>query len=222
MFIYEHVFKIGVIMSEQTTDRRVRRTRQALQDALISLILEKGYDSVTIEEITDRADLGRTTFYLHFKDKEELLVRAIDSIAEDFIVTHSADLDRDFSPEKALEKLNVNLDERMLYHVFNHAKENADLYKVMLRGEGSIKATERMRVLISEEAIKRFRHYSGVKLKVPLDFFGTFFAGALIESVTWWLENDQPYEVEEMVENFQQMFIHGALNSIIIEPSLDK
>ena len=204
-------------MNDQQLDRRVRRTRQALQDALISLILEEGYDSVTIEEITDRADLGRTTFYLHFRDKEELLVHAIDSIAEDFIEKHAALLDSDFTAEKATQKLKVNLDERILYHIFEHARENADLYKVMLRGEGSIKATERMRVLISQEAIKRFPKENGVKLKVPLDLFGSLFAGALIEAVTWWLENDQPYDVRSMVEYFQQLFIYGALNSIDIE-----
>lgn len=201
-------------MSDQQSDRRVRRTRQALQDALISLILEKGYDGVTIEEITERADLGRTTFYLHFRDKEELLIQAVNSIAEDFIEKHAALLDQDFSPERAYRKLQLSLDERILFHVFEHARENADLYKVMLRGEGSIKATERMRDLISEEAIKRFPTKSGVKLKVPLDFFGSFFAGALIEAVTWWLENEQPYDVESMVKYFQQLFIYGALNTI--------
>lgn len=61
-------------MSDKQLDRRVRRTRRALQDSLTSLILEKGYDAVTVEDITDRADLGRTTFYLHYKDKEELLI----------------------------------------------------------------------------------------------------------------------------------------------------
>jgi AcrR family transcriptional regulator len=201
-------------MSDQQIDRRVRRTRQALQDALISLILEKGYDSVTIEEITDRADLGRTTFYLHFRDKEELLLQAVESIAEDFIEKHAVDLERELTPELTLESLRVNLDERILFHVFEHARENADLYKVMLRGEGSSKTTERMRLLISEESIKRLQNRPAVELKVPMNFFGAYFAGALIEVVTWWLENDQPYDVEDMVEYFQQLFIFGAMDTV--------
>jgi len=201
-------------MSDQQIDRRVRRTRQALQDALISLILEKGYDTVTIEEITDRADLGRTTFYLHFRDKEELLLQAVESIVEDFIEKHIMDLERELTPELTAESLRVNLDERILFYVFEHARENADLYKVMLRGEGSSKTTERMRLLISEEAIKRLQHHPAVELKVPLNFFGAYFAGALIEVVTWWLENDQPYTVEDMVEYFQQLFIFGAMDTV--------
>ena len=52
-------------------DRRVERTRESLQKALIELIAEQGYDSITIQEIVDRADLGRTTFYLHYNSKDE-------------------------------------------------------------------------------------------------------------------------------------------------------
>src|SRR5712692_10072592 len=54
-------------------DRRVQRTRQLLQDALIAMVIEKGYDAVTIQDIIDRANVGRATFYAHFADKETLL-----------------------------------------------------------------------------------------------------------------------------------------------------
>ena len=70
---------------EKRQDRRITRTRNQLREALFELILEKGYDTVTIEEITDRANLGRTTFYLHYKDKEQLLLESINSIANDLL-----------------------------------------------------------------------------------------------------------------------------------------
>jgi AcrR family transcriptional regulator len=56
-----------------TPDRRVRRTRQALQDALFTLMTEKGYDAVTVQDTIDRADVGRSTFHSHYADKDELL-----------------------------------------------------------------------------------------------------------------------------------------------------
>src|SRR5215210_3732427 len=55
------------------TDRRVRRTRRALHDALLTLMIEKSYDAITIQDIIDRADVGRSTFYSHFTDKRDLL-----------------------------------------------------------------------------------------------------------------------------------------------------
>lgn len=200
-------------MTDNNIDRRVRRTRHALQEALISLILDEGYDAVTIEEITDRADLGRTTFYLHFRDKEDLFMYAIDTICEDFIEKHEKLLALINSPE-TLKKVQLNVDERILYHVFAHARKHADLYQVMLGGEGSAKASKRFSSVIKEEVIKRLEGVAHLNSKVPLEIFAVFFSGTLIELVSWWLEEDQPYSIEEMVNYYQQMFIFGALDTL--------
>src|SRR5262245_17355252 len=56
-----------------TPDRRVRRTRRALQEALIGLMTEKSYEAVTVQDVIDRADVGRSTFYTHYTDKDKLL-----------------------------------------------------------------------------------------------------------------------------------------------------
>lgn len=201
-------------MNEKHVDRRVTRTRRALQNSLIQLILEEGYDSVTIEEITDRADLGRTTFYLHFRDKEDLFMQAIDTIGEDFIDQHENLFSLINHPENTLEKIQLNLDERILYHIFLHARENADLYRVMLRGEGGVKASQRITDIIKSETIKRLERIPAINCKVPIEIFAVFFAGTLTELVTWWLEEDQPYPIDEMVNFFQQMFIFGALDTL--------
>ncbi len=201
-------------MTDPNTDRRVRRTRRALQNALVELILEKSYDAVTIEEITDRADLGRTTFYLHFRDKEELLMHAIDTICEDFIETHSSLLAEIDSPQNALKKMRYNLDERILYHIFAHGRDNADLYKVMLRGEGGAKATQRFANIIQDETVKRLKQIKDLHIQVPVEIFAVYFSGTIMEMVTWWLEEDQPYSIQKMVAYFQQLFIFGALDTL--------
>ena len=65
------------------TDRRIQRTRQFLRTALLELIKEKGYDAISIEEITERANVGRATFYLHYKDKEDLLLEEFREMANE-------------------------------------------------------------------------------------------------------------------------------------------
>ncbi len=69
-------------------DRRIQRTRQLLHEALITLILEKGYDAITVQDILERANLGRSTFYAHYQDKEALLLSGFqelfDATAPDF------------------------------------------------------------------------------------------------------------------------------------------
>ena len=65
------------------TDRRIQRTRQSLRTALLELIKEKDYDAISIEEITERANVGRATFYLHYKDKEDLLLEEFSEMANE-------------------------------------------------------------------------------------------------------------------------------------------
>ena len=66
------------------TDRRVQRTRELLQKALIELISERGYDAITIQDIVDRANVGRTTFYLHYNSKDELFMSCHEAIVSKF------------------------------------------------------------------------------------------------------------------------------------------
>jgi len=66
-----------------TQDRRIRRTQQLLAQALIALTLEKGYEAVTIREITERADVGYATFFRHYHDKDALLQEVLDALVEE-------------------------------------------------------------------------------------------------------------------------------------------
>ena len=66
------------------TDRRVQRTRELLQKALIELIRERGHDAITIQDIADRANIGRTTFYLHYSSKDELFMSCHEAIVGEF------------------------------------------------------------------------------------------------------------------------------------------
>lgn len=74
-------------------DRRVVRTRTTLYDSLVQLIRERGYDSIRIEDILERANIGRSTFYAHFKSKDELLERSLDRLRQELISTVEATQD---------------------------------------------------------------------------------------------------------------------------------
>ena len=71
-------------MRTKENDRRVRRTRALLRDALVTLILEKGYNAVTVQDIIDRANVGRSTFYAHFENKDKLLLSGFDDVRNVF------------------------------------------------------------------------------------------------------------------------------------------
>jgi hypothetical protein len=67
-------------MKGKKEDRRIGRTRKMMHEALMALIVEKGYESVTVQDILDRADLGRSTFYSHYRSKDELLLSGFDHL----------------------------------------------------------------------------------------------------------------------------------------------
>lgn len=187
------------------TDRRVRRTRQLLRDALMALILEKGYDSVTVQDITDRANLGRATFYLHYRDKEELLTRSVEAIYES-LTEHIEPLSRD---------LMITQRKLPLEAVFRHAAENRDLYRVIVRGQGTNAVVMRIRGLIAANIQCQFESWSlAAESKMTLEVISHFIAGSLLAMMTWWLEHNMPYTPDEMSDLFSALVMPGVIAQI--------
>ena len=187
-------------------DRRVSRTRRQLRNALMELILERGYNAVTIEDITERADLGRTTFYLHFQDKEELLVKSLEEIAEELKI--QVEQIADLGIEEGGTRTNP------VSVVFRHVEVNRDLYRVIIKGEGSNKAESRIRDIIEETAIEFFaRHMSGfisAPPEVPKGVMAGYFASAMMGFVKLWLEKELPFTGDEAADLFVKIFFRGA------------
>jgi AcrR family transcriptional regulator len=201
------------IIQNQKIDRRVSRTRRNLQDALFALILEKGYDSVTVEEITNRADLGRTTFYLHYHDKEDLLMQAVRSLVDGLLerLTQYPLDNLKLRSQTATGELLLPI----ISLAFKHVEQNADLYRVVLRGEGTYAAVKRVRQILSQaidDLIQHFATRNHVELnpQVPMDMYLNSLAGAWIGLITWWLEEDLPYPPEQMAIMYQRMFMRST------------
>jgi AcrR family transcriptional regulator len=190
-------------MSQRKPDRRVLRTRRQLQDSLMSLILEKGYDAVTIEDITENADLGRTTFYLHYKDKEELLVQSLEVVYDDLVSQIQ---------QRTIDEWIAEGHGPWLL-ALQHAADNARFYQIVLSGQGggSIKKQVQDYIAVSaRETIMARAKDVGVTPTMPIDVLSNFIASALLGLIAWWLENDQPYNVAQMDEYFRQLTMHGV------------
>ena len=112
-------------------DRRVQRTRKLLREALMELILEEGYDAISIQDITDKANLGRATFYLHFKDKDELLLEVMDEFIKDFLAQ---------VPQLSQAQWRLD-DPKAIVKVFDFAADHYDLYRILIMGSGGITAS---------------------------------------------------------------------------------
>src|SRR5258707_301232 len=74
------------VTGNEPADRRVRRTRRALREALVALIVERGYEKVTVQDVLDRADIGRSTFYAHYRDKDDLFGSCFDDLRAEHVL----------------------------------------------------------------------------------------------------------------------------------------
>lgn len=205
-------------MSTQKLDRRVIRTRAALRLALLELINEKDYEEITVEEITDRANIGRATFYLHYKAKEDLLL-------EEF---------HEISGKQAKELAQTPLSTWLgslvgnkghstpLHQIFQHIYNNAGFYKLLLRNSQSGQVIERVQQLSKEATIILIGKLidSGhleIKRDVPIDLFAAFFSGSLTSTVTWWLEEDFTLTPDEITKMFRRLIFGGVRDSFNIK-----
>lgn len=190
-------------MKTSQHDRRIERTRRLLRTALMDLILEKGYDSITVEDITARADLGRTTFYLHYKDKEELLLKSLEAVAAELLEQIDSQRDGDGHYHAPGGAIRI---------VFQHASENADLYHIILNGGAAVKALEQLHEVIAVTAARFIHdhlHESELQLDVPVEVLAAYFATSLLGFLTWWLRRGMPEGLQEITEIYVRLVMGG-------------
>jgi AcrR family transcriptional regulator len=196
-------------------DRRVNRTRRALRSSLLALILERGYDTVTIEDITSRADLGRTTFYLHYHDKEELFLETLGELVDN-LVAQIAQIPISAWILPGPGGSSVVETAAPIVLTFQHAADNAGLYRLILRGEAAFSAKRRLHKIINRAVqeflrLKQDKENLVINPQVPMDVFASYLAISWLGIIAWWLEEDLPYTPEEMGQMFQKMFLYGAI-----------
>jgi len=198
-------------------DRRIMRTRQALRMALMELIKDKGFDSISVEEITERANLGRATFYLHYKDKEDLLLEEFRDIAKNRVqVLSEIPISIWKSNPDSLDFSNGNPPSMPLFMIFEHAAQNADLYRILLRGDSSQRISTQMREIITQaiyEIIRTKKQNEPLpnEMEVPVELLASYFSGALMSSLDWWLEQKNAPDPIRMARIFQHLFFPGVM-----------
>ncbi len=187
-------------------DRRTQRTRQALMHSLTALIQEKRYTSITIQDICDRANVGRSTFYAHYRDKDDLLAsnfrQVMDSLGSE-IQLHDGQLVFPLAP------------------LFQHVKEHHHLYKALVGGGG---LDVLLRVGQQQWRTQIEGHLATLladarQPAVPSEVIAMYLAGVLQTMLVWWLERKMPYSPEQMDQIFQQLVMPGVQAALTPSPS---
>ena len=171
-------------------DRRVRRSRQLLGDALLTLLEDHDLSAITIRQVTERADVGYMTFYRHYDSLDELLVDRIRTLIEHEIESVIADCDR----QAAL--------------IFDHAARYAGLYRTLLFSPGAARAR-----LMLERTLADFYLITVIDDGViPVELRAQHTAAAAITLIRWWFEAGMSPPIERMDALYQTLVIAGNID----------
>lgn len=161
-------------------DRRVRRTREHLSAALLELMIERGYDAVTVQDLLDRADVGRTTFYAHYRDKDDLLVEGLRGLRT-FLRAH----------QQAAHARTGGLRERALgfsLAMFEHAGEQRPLFRAIVGRRAGAIVMPHIRRMFSDLVREDLAALAPRGHDVPIDALVEYAVGALMAILTWWAD----------------------------------
>ena len=180
-------------------DRRVERTGQLLRGALVALIREKGFEALTVQEIIDRANVGRATFYAHFDNKDDLLVSGFEELGASLRARQREAFARGRTVEDRVFGFSRE--------VFAHTNEHRDVFRAMV-GKRSGAVVERVLhklliELLREDvtgAVGRPRHHD-----VQAEALVQFLAGALFGLLMWWLDGREKLSEAEIDGVFRRM-----------------
>jgi AcrR family transcriptional regulator len=173
-------------------DRRVRRTRRGLQEALFALIFEKSYDRVTVQDVLDRADVGRSTFYAHFRDKEALLLAAFDSLSEDLRGELGAVTSDPARPAEALFR-------------FAYARQPA--FRALCGKQGGEVVQRHLRRLLTEQLMAQL---CLDKPAVPAEVVVEFCTSTTLGLLGWAVDNGFPRDAAWLAAAYRRLVEPGV------------
>lgn len=182
-------------------ERRRQRTREQLKAAALALILERGYEGFSVQDVTDRADLGRGTFYIHFKDKADIAW----AIIKDQIDATTREAYRQFPAAKLPDQV-----EYFGYlNIFRHAERHRELYRVMLGSQGSSVLTARVQEYMVADFLRDIQVpgvYEG--FAAPAEVLAQIITGALVRLIIWWLESSRDLVPEQLAAMLYETLHH--------------
>jgi AcrR family transcriptional regulator len=192
-------------MATGSIDRRVTRTRAALQHAMMSLILNKPYDAITIEDICATADVGRSTFYAHYAGKDDLKRRGLEGLRRQL-------MDRQRS---ALNQPDCAVSRRFAFSLalFEHARDHLDHYRALAKGHGASVALGAIREVLCDLVRAELAAADAGSTEAPRDLTVQFVVGGLMAVLTWWLDGGAKLPPQRIDAIFRRWLTAGVPTS---------
>jgi AcrR family transcriptional regulator len=193
------------LQGKLTKDRRIEKTKRLLHEALTSLTREKPYEEIAVQEILDRANVGRSTFYMHFRGKDDLLVSVIHELLGP--VDGSGEV-----PAGAIDQRITSFSLHIFEHILHHRRTAA-----VVRGVKAWAVVhEYLRRILAEQIANDLKRHSRTRQRgagqIPPELLAQYVAATFILVLNWWVESQTRLQPKEVNTLFRSL----------VEPTLAK
>ncbi len=184
-----------IVVQENELDRRVRRTRRLLAEALINLTSDRPYASIQVREITDRADIGYATFYRHYDNKDDLMLVVFNEVTAELEAGASAPGGDYFLEEGS--------------QIFGHVRKYEGLYRSILQSPAFV---TRLKKLLAGRVTGQMECHARQleELAFPIELAANHMVSALLGMIEWWLGKHMPLPVDEMACIYERLIIRAT------------
>jgi AcrR family transcriptional regulator len=189
-------------MRKRTSDRRTGRTRTLLENAHVDVILKRGYEAMTVQDICDAANVGRSTFYAHYKGKDDLRRSSFEHLRK--LLTDRQASARGRVGQGAGPHLAFSL------ALFEHARDYLHVYRALMGTRGGAIGLGTIRKILCDMVDAELeRTAASSPTEVPRDLVVQYIVGACMSTLTWWLDRGAKLSPERMDAMFRSMVGHG-------------
>ena len=186
-------------------DRRKRKTRKAIFDACVSLMQEKEFQNITVNEIVERADINRGTFYLHFVDKYDMM-----NSFENEMIEKIEDVMLNNIPKKQFEELFIQSRYDTVVEILKCYEQNKELLQLLMRSSHSAsfqaKLRDKLKFVVTE---KIFPNFENLELQIPTDLLVILFTSISLSLAEYAQQSKKPIDAEQLGQFFINVMLHG-------------
>ena len=186
-------------MKGETLDRRIRKTRRVIRQCLTELLKTKRIQDITVREISEKADINRGTFYLHYRDIFDLMEQIENELLEELedVLNHFKASDLLSNPALVFTR------------VFHLVKENSDMVSILIGQNGDINFVNRLKDIVREKCLKDWMEVFRSGNAAAFDAFSSFIVSGCIGLVQYWLQTGLKETPEQMAKLTEHIITKG-------------
>lgn len=185
-------------------DRRKRKSLEAMQHALLTLVREKDFELITVADIAEKADLNRGTFYLHYESKYSM----VDELEKEFVAKLQYVISQAFKETTPFDALILSRYNALIYF-FDTFKDHRDTLEIILKTKGSISLQTHLNIIMEQLLKEQNFLKDQIAKSIPIELFQSLIVSICLGIVQYSMENENKHTSEELTQGLLNVIVNG-------------